>query len=292
MHTFEQINAFVAVFEQGSYSKAAQQLSKSRTTVRELVMAYEDMLGYSLFEIEGKQARPTERANQLYRRAKIVEKQNRSLFTQSKMLFEIDVHTIAICYDVMAPLDLMAKVERKMSQLFPGVSLHWLHRTRQEAMQMILAGEADIALLPSLGQLFAEREVTWRSIGNVDIGCFARPESPLVKKFDLRIEDLLLDTQYVTENFTDLSAMFSASKVSPKLHMVSNNDLLCELLTHQGWAAMPKSYMRPYLERGELVELTFKELNQDLKFGFNAFYCFGKDELPIFAQILNWLGER
>ncbi|SKA60901.1 helix-turn-helix domain-containing protein [Enterovibrio nigricans] len=54
MHTIEQLTAFISVYEKGSYSAAAAALGKSRTTVREHVMAYEDTLGYSLFVIEGK----------------------------------------------------------------------------------------------------------------------------------------------------------------------------------------------------------------------------------------------
>ncbi|WP_418642843.1 LysR family transcriptional regulator [Vibrio chaetopteri] len=291
MHTFEQISAFVAVFEQGSYNKAALQLSKSRTTVREHVKAYEDMLGYPLFQIVGKQAKPTEKATQLYRRAKIVEKQNRSLYAQSTTLFDTETHTVTICYDVITPIELMMQLEQEIAKNYPEVSIHWLHRTRKEAMNLLLTDKADITLMPYLGQLFAEREVTWKAIGNIEIGCFTRPTSPLANHDDLKIEDLLLDTQYLTENFTDLNTMLSATKVTPKVHVVSNNDLLCELLKHQGWAVMPKHYMKPYIERGELVALSLKELNKQMAFGLNAFYCFGKEDVPIFSKLLDWLSE-
>ena len=122
MHTFEQISAFVAVYEHGSYSNAAKQLNKSRTTVREHVMTYEDLLGYDLFTIQGRKATPTDNATHLYRRAKLVEKQNRSLFTQSQILFDHDVHTVNICYDVMTPLALLAYLDHQLVKNHPEIS--------------------------------------------------------------------------------------------------------------------------------------------------------------------------
>jgi DNA-binding transcriptional LysR family regulator len=291
MHTLEQISAFVAVYEQGSYSNAAKLLGKSRTTVREHVVAYEDLLGYSLFVINGRKAVPTDRANQLYHRAKLVEKQNRSLFVQSQTLYETDVHTINICYDVITPLSLIAYVEDKILHYNSDIKVNWQHRTRQRAMELLLSDSCDIAIMPYRGQTSAEKEVTWQGIGSVPVGCFARPDSPLALADDLKIEELMLDTQYLTENFASLHASFAAVRVSPKMHLVSNNDLLCELVKRNGWTVMPKHYMAPWVERGELVELKLKEVSSDITFGLNAFFCFGKSDIEVFGLILDWMTE-
>lgn len=291
MHTLEQISAFVAVYEQGSYSNAAKLLGKSRTTVREHVVTYEDLLGYSLFVINGRKAVPTDKANQLYHRAKLVEKQNRSLFVQSQTLYETEVHTINICYDVITPLSLIAYVEDKLLHYNPDIIVNWQHRTRQRAMDLLLSEDCDIAVMPYRGQVIAEKDVTWRSIGAIEVGCFSRPDSPLAQTNTLRIEELMLDTQYITENFATLSPNFATVKVSPKAHMVSNNDLLCELLMNNGWAVMPKHYMKPWIDRGELVELSLEEVGKDVTFGLNAFFCFGKSDIEVFGLILDWMSE-
>lgn len=289
MHTLEQLIAFVAVYEHGSYSNAAKLLQKSRTTIREHIVTYEDLLGYPLFVIEGKKAVPTDRAKQLYFRAQLVEKQNRSLYLQSKTLYKEDIHTINICYDVITPASLICYVENQISNYNPNIIVNWLHRTRQEAMDLLLKGECDLATMPNMGQVYAEKEVTWQGIGAIKIGCYARVDSPLAKKTMLRLEDLMLETQYLTENFANLKVNFISTKVSPRLHIVSNNDLLCELVKYHGWTAMPKHYMQPWIKQGDLVELELNELSKDINFGLNVFYCHGKENIPIFKNILHWL---
>ncbi|MCE4934608.1 LysR family transcriptional regulator [Aliivibrio fischeri] len=291
MHTLEQVSAFVAVYEHGSYSSAARELKKSRTTVREHVVTYEDLLGYSLFVIEGRKAIPTEKAEQLYHRAKLVEKQNRSLFVQSQALYGSNVHTITIYYDVITPLSLITHIEKRVMDYNSDIIINWKHRTRQEAMDKLQEGECDIAIMPYRGQLFAEKEVTWKAIKPIQVGCYASVNSPLALIDDLRLENLMLETQYVTENFATLKLNFASIQVSPKMHTVSNNDLLCELVKQHGWTIMPRHYMTPYVERGELIELNLKELGNNLSFGLNAFYCYGKSDAEVFGLILEWIEE-
>tara|TARA_Y100001960_G_C14754225_1_gene870293 strand:- start:1416 stop:2315 length:900 start_codon:yes stop_codon:yes gene_type:complete len=291
MHTLEQISAFVAVYEQGSYSNAAKLLGKSRTTVREHVVAYEDLLGYSLFVINGRKAVPTDKANQLYHRAKLVEKQNRSLFAQSQTLYETDVHTINICYDVITPLSLIAYVEDQVLKYRDDLTVNWLHRTREQALELLMQGTCDMAILPNQGRAIAEKEVTWQALGNVEVGFYVGSNSPLLQRKALKLEELMLDTQYITENFATFNSDFLSVKISPKVHTVSNSDLLCELVKLNGWTAMPKSYMTPWVEKGELVEIKLKEVEQSLRFGLNAFFCFGKSDIEVFACILDWMTE-
>ncbi|WAH61614.1 LysR family transcriptional regulator (plasmid) [Pseudomonas silvicola] len=53
-YSFSQIEAFAAIAEFGTVSRAAEKLRKDRTTVRDLIDYLEDALGYSLFEREGR----------------------------------------------------------------------------------------------------------------------------------------------------------------------------------------------------------------------------------------------
>ncbi|WP_231566507.1 LysR family transcriptional regulator [Vibrio caribbeanicus] len=291
VHTLEQISTFVAVFELGSYSHAAKYLGKSRTTVREHVIAYEDLLGYALFEIEGRKAVPTDKAIQLYQRAKLVEKQNRSLFAQSQTLYETDVHTINICYDVITPLDLIAYIEHQLLSYREDLTVNWLHRTREQALELLIQGTCDIAILPNRGKATAEKEVTWRALGNVEVGFYVGSNSPLLQRKALKLEELMLETQYITENFATFNSNFLSVKLSPKVHTVSNSDLLCELVKFNGWTAMPKRYMTPWVEKGELVEIKLNEVEQSLRFGLNAFFCFGKSDIEEFSLILDWMHD-
>lgn len=294
MHTLEQLNAFIAVYEQGSYSAAAKRLAKSRTTVREHIIAYEDTLGYSLFTIDGRKALPNDKARQLYFHAKVVEKQNRDLHCYSQALFECEVHTINIVHDVIVPLTLMIEIEHKIKVSYSQLAVNWLHRTRAEALTMLQDGRADLALMPDRGMLFPEAEVTWVTLGSLHMKCYAAKDSPLhdAKALDggfATIHHLQNQTQYITENFISMDVAFA--KVSPKLQVVSNNDLLCELIKHDGWAAMPEEYMRSYVKSGQLVEVKLKEMRDSRLISLNVFFPIGKDNHKVYSDTIGWIVE-
>ncbi|MBE1275037.1 LysR family transcriptional regulator [Enterovibrio baiacu] len=289
MHTLEQLNAFIAVYEHGAYSTAAKMLTKSRTTVREHVMAYEDVLGYSLFEIQGRKAVPTDKAKQLYFYAKVVEKQNLALFAQSQALFNSDIHTLNIAYDVVVPIALMARVEGEVIAHYPTMKVNWLHRTRQEALMMLENGEADFALMPNRGEIFTEIDVTWQTLGDIKLRCYAGANSTLAKASLVTMALLQSETQYITENFINMNMRFT--QVSPRLHVVSNSDLLCELVKHHGWTVMPEHTMTPYLKAGDIVEVSPKEAMAGVSIGLNVFYPRGKDNRAEFAHVIQWFAE-
>ncbi|MEC6833055.1 LysR family transcriptional regulator [Photobacterium toruni] len=293
MHTLEQLNAFIMVYEQGSYSAAAKLLGKSRTTVRELIITYEDTVGYSLFLIDGRKAIPSDKAHQLYFHAKVVEKQNRDLHCYSQALFEQQVHTINIVHDVIVPLMLMSNIERKIKATYSHLAINWLHRTRQEALIMLQNGQADLAIMPDRGMLFPETEITWVTLGSLHLKCYARKNSPLLisKPHDteVTIHHLQNETQYITENFFSMNIGFA--KVSPKIQIISNNDLLCELLKYNGWAAMPEAYMKNHLKSGDLVEVNIKEISNSRLISLNVYFKVGKDTQELFKNTINWVVE-
>ncbi|MGF1770258.1 LysR family transcriptional regulator [Enterovibrio makurazakiensis] len=290
MHTLEQLATFIAVYEQGSYSAAAKLLGKSRTTVREHVMAFEDGVGYDLFIIDGRKAIPTEKASKLYFQAKVVDKQNRELHYFSQSLFDSDVHSLTVVHDVFAPLNLMVSIEKRVKEHYPNMVINWLHRTRQEALVMLKEGQADFALMPNRDMAFAETEVTWKTLGHLHLKCYAAKDSPLSAMEAVTIHHLQSETQYISENFLALNVGFA--KISPRFHVVSNHDLLCEMIKQQGWAAMPEDYMQPYLKSGELVELKLKELPKSKMIGLNVFFAIGKDNQKVFADTIDWFVEE
>ncbi|MEF1193146.1 LysR family transcriptional regulator, partial [Vibrio parahaemolyticus] len=64
--SLEQLLAFVAVYEQLSFSKAAVKLNKHRTTIGQVITNLEDLLAVTLFERVGRSVEPTEDARLLY----------------------------------------------------------------------------------------------------------------------------------------------------------------------------------------------------------------------------------
>lgn len=70
--TLDQWQALVAVVEAGSYARAAEQLSRSQSSISYAVQQIQSLLGVQAFELEGRKARLTPTGEQLYQRAKFL----------------------------------------------------------------------------------------------------------------------------------------------------------------------------------------------------------------------------
>jgi DNA-binding transcriptional LysR family regulator len=84
--TLDQWNALVAVVEAGSYAKAAEQLSRSQSSVTYAVQQIQSQLGVQVFELDGRKARLTPTGEQLYQRARYLVAEAASLETASSCL--------------------------------------------------------------------------------------------------------------------------------------------------------------------------------------------------------------
>ena len=291
MHTIDQIQAFVAVFDTGSYSNAAKKLNKSRATVREHIHAYEDALGYELFYIEGKKAAPTDNAKRLIKRARLVERQHSSLYEHGLNLFESETSEITICINTFTPLDLISKTNTYIRTHWPQMNVNWIHRTREQSLQGLVDNVYDLAILPNQGKVFAEKNVTWRALGSVDFGIYTRIESPLALEQSPTLEDLFLDTHILTEAQVDLGASISGFRASPNSIVVSNNELMLQLLRTEGWAFLPKRYVSNQTCKKSITEIEMNEVGRELAFMLNVFHLYGKDQEEPFSSIIDFIQD-
>ncbi len=289
MHTVEQLVAFVAVYTHGSYSAASKALGKSRSTVREQIQAFEDALGYSLFSIEGKKATPTSNASKLIKRSRILVKQHQTLFTQGLELFTDPTSEITISYDTLTPIDLIADVDGFIRNNWPLLSINWIHRNREQSLNGVLAKEYDIAILPSLGNAFSEKEVTWSKLGIIYLSIYTAANSPLVSEKEITLEQLCLEPQLICEAQADLDINLRGMAASPCTNTISNNDLLCAILKNTGWAILPKLYASPFVESGMFAEVKLNELGHGTSIELNAFHLHGKEQGQHMNSILKFM---
>lgn len=287
MHSIEQISSFVAVYEAGSYSAAAKLRGKSRATIREQIQAYEDIIGYDLFTIDGKKATPTTNAEHLIKRARLVVRQHESLYTHSMKLFDERTPVINICHDTITPTKLIICTDRFVRKHHPYVNVNWFHRSRSDAIDGLESGEYDLAILPAFYKARHTKNITWKALGAVPMKIFARPTSPLRSIDSITIEDLSLETHLVSEGLADIDSQSTGFKMMPNSSTVSNNDILCELLLHNGWSFLPEFYVKQSHFKDQLIKLEVDEINKEMTLYINCFYTHDKEQHELFSNIIN-----
>ncbi|WP_070965700.1 LysR family transcriptional regulator [Vibrio sonorensis] len=272
MITLDQINAFRAVFDKGSYSAAGRSIGKDRTTVRELVLALEDEVGKPLFEIQGKKAVPTQVAEYLFPRANHLVKQADDFQHIASTAYRMSLMEVKICYDVQIPSEFLALLDAEIAKEYPSLLVHWLHRNRNDALQLLENDEAHLALLPILSGLLPDQRVGIINIGACQLAAYAHPDSQLAKLETVTIRDLARYPQWVNEDviLTDKQVV----KVSPMLQMVSNNDLAVRLLGHRGWTVLNLLDGNHYEKLGMVKRLNLEEKAKSYHNGVSLFYNF------------------
>lgn len=185
----QQLKSFVAVVRSGSISNATKIVHLSQSAVSRQIQALEQEFEANFFErVKPKNAKPTEEGVAFYDLvAPIVEElsQLRSKFKEGTGKPVVEQITIATHTSVM--LYLLPKVIHRFKQKYPTVELAIVNRRREDLLQMVKAGEADLGITSLSKPL--------EGIDYIPFAKFKRllllPKNhPLSKKKKLTLEDL------------------------------------------------------------------------------------------------------
>ncbi|BCN25574.1 LysR family transcriptional regulator [Vibrio alfacsensis] len=289
MHSLDQLYAFVSVYEHHSYSAAGRELNKDRTTVRELVKSYEDILGLELFTIIGRKANPTERATQLYPQAKLVLRQNRKLLEFGNAMFQEPKTRLKLGYDIDFPVDFIAELERRCLSFFPQVRVQWIETHRDNALKQVSERELDLAILPAIGGISPRYPLIFKHLGYISYGLYVGAKSPLAQRAAFTIEDAQLEVQYLSFNNMNSDGMIQA--FSSHTRAVSSHTLLVKMLKNEGWALLPVPLGEYYAKKQLLKKLPTPLLANDVKMPFSLFHPIGDEQQATTKALVAWCSE-
>ena len=285
MPSNEQLLAFTKVYELGSYSVAAKEANKARTTIRELVMLLEDELNLSLFEVVGRSVKPTSEADRLYLHAKVLQDYAYRFKSIATSMLGKQEQSISIYYDAMLPSDLMLDLTLSVNKKFPHVELNWLQSTWLEAMNAIANKQADLAFFSNAKSSFSEKDVASRLLGYIELGLFCRPTSGLLQAEILDEHPFRQRVQVINHNMlnSELKRFMSFSTQQINLN---NFELVCQFTTRLGWCVAPLYSAKRYVEAGQLTQVRPLFANSNLKVAM-SYYFQPKIELaPVMKSIL------
>ncbi|MDG3086348.1 LysR family transcriptional regulator [Vibrio hannami] len=277
------IDSFCTAYEQGSFSGAAKELGKDRTTIREHVTILEDMYDVKLFDIVGKRLQPTSAADLMYDRARHTRLGARQLEASLMEFHSSDISELTVYHDTLIPLALIIQLNRKIHESYPYIQVNWLHRNTDEALQQLAIGGNCLALTQRHGSFLKKEPIRFISLGGEKMSAYVRKGSPLADVDNLKIVDLQTHKQYVTENQFNWRPEYFC--ISPEKHIISNTDVLVEMLKVDGWGVLVNEVARPYVEAGELVELTLNEVIQEPVCEISMYYPPHLEHNPVFTTI-------
>jgi DNA-binding transcriptional LysR family regulator len=186
----QQLRSFCLVFERQSYSAAAREIGQSVPAIWEQVRSLEARYRTSLFQRRGRRIHPTPAAGVLYEAL-------RPLLAGLDSTFELlseergeFPRTISLVSGARMMLEDLAPVLARFHARYPDVRLRLLHYNDKVAADLIVAGEADLALTLEPGPGVLGREVCVERAYPIEYLAVFPKRHPLAKAENLRLFDL------------------------------------------------------------------------------------------------------
>ncbi|WP_434362939.1 LysR family transcriptional regulator [Parasalinivibrio latis] len=277
------LQSFCAAYEQKSFSGAARVLMKDRTTVREHVSVLEDIYDISLFSVEGKRLVPTDAATLIYERAKITLVNAGQLDSALLGIHNSHISELTVYHDTLIPLGMISLVNREVNAHYPHVRMNWLHRNTDESLKLLAQGSSCLAITQRNLNTLKSEPVNYLALGSERLSIYSGKNSNFPARAIHTFTDLQAQKQYVTENqFNWRPDLFC---VSPDRHIISNTDVLIELLTLDGWAILPTEVAKPYLDADILKEVSVDKVVNHVLCDLTLYYPPHLEDNPVMQLI-------
>jgi DNA-binding transcriptional LysR family regulator len=253
--TLDQWNVLVSVVESGSYSKAAERIHRSQSTLTYAIKKLESLLAVKVFELRGRKAVLTPTGELLYRRGKTLTEEAARLEHAAAELAKGWEPQIRVAVDIVFPTWLLLKCFADFARERP--------ETHLELYETVLGGTEEA---------LAKRSVEFAIGGSVPQGfvgdilmpiravCMAAPSHPLHQLGrTLTLEDLRRHRHIVIRDSGE-QRVRSAGWINDLRWTVSNKATSIQAAgLGLGYAWYPEDSVRAELERGALKLLPLRE---------------------------------
>ncbi|CAK1851858.1 DNA-binding transcriptional LysR family regulator [Vibrio crassostreae] len=290
--SIEQLLAFVTVYEQLSFSKAAVKLNKHRTTIGQVITNLEDQLAVNLFERVGRSVKPTEDAHHLYHYAKQTIEQARTFDKVALSLSYGGLESITFAYSSVIPHQILVDIRKKLRRDFPMMRVNFLVRNKKDIKQGLESGEYHFGLV-NVHDSRAIHSFDATFLGHIEFFPFVQKNGEFSS---LAKEDVLLALrnakQFVLKSFIE-EGMSEKITVSSDNEEVDQLALVIKMVgAGLGWALLPKTFAYSEFSHYDVEAIQSSEMEHGFKFGFALWCNHSKQISEVKLSILSIIKEH
>ncbi|ALM82383.1 LysR family transcriptional regulator [Bordetella sp. N] len=255
--SINQLRAFVAIADAGSFSGAARELKRAQSAISHAITALESALGVELFERNTRKAQLSAAGRSLLPDARAVIARTEEMKNRSGSIARTGVPQISMAVDVYFPRAHLVECLRKIQADAPTTSINLRMTTMQGGERLVLDGQCSFAItiidVPEVNPSAIER----RWLCDTQMVTVCAPSHPLAADAAaIPIDEFRRHVQLVvTDNQPD--AQKTQMSVAGERQWLLN-DLGAKhdfLVGGLGWGHMPEHLVADDLAKGRLVEL-------------------------------------
>jgi DNA-binding transcriptional LysR family regulator len=285
----DQLRAFIAAVDEGSFSAGARKLHRAQSAVSELVSNLEAQLGVALFDRSERYPRLTPAGIQLLADARSVVANVDLLKARAKGISHGLESELSAVVDVLFPIEAIAESAKEFRDRFPRTPLRLYVEALGGAYQPVLDGRCSLGVVGSLP--IAPDSMTLERLQGLPMIMVAAREHPLALIAGVIPKtELAKHVQLVLTDRSELTAGREFGVMSPLTWRLG--DLFAKhafLLKGLGWGGMPVHAVKQDLLEGRLVKLSIEDLAEEsLILPMSAVYLTAKPPGPAGR----WLIER
>jgi DNA-binding transcriptional LysR family regulator len=261
--SLDQLRAFIAAVDEGSFSAGARRLHRAQSAISELVSNLEAQLGVALFDRSERYPKLTSAGLLLLADSRSVVANVDLLKARAKGISGGLESELSAVVDVLFPIEAIAESATEFRDHFPRTPLRLYVEALGGAYQPVLDGRCSFGVVGSLP--IAPDSMTVERLQGVDMIMVAAREHPLAM-FNGVIPkvELAKHVQLVLTDRSELTAGREFGVMSPLTWRLG--DLYAKhafLLKGLGWGSMPLHAVKQDFLEGRLAKLLIEDVPGD-----------------------------
>jgi DNA-binding transcriptional LysR family regulator len=287
--SLDQLRAFIAAVDEGSFSAGARKLRRAQSAISELVSNLEGQIGIALFDRSARYPKLTPAGTLLLSDARSVVANVDHLKARAKGIAGGLESELSAVVDVLFPIEGITGSAKEFRDRFPRTPLRLYVEALGGAYKPVIDGRCSLGVVGSLPLMPAS--MTAERLEGVEIVMVAAREHPLAALQGVVTKaELTKHVQLVLTDRSELSEGREFGVLSPLTWRLG--DLFAKhafLLSGLGWGGMPLHAVKRDLAEGRLVALSIEDMTPEgMILPMSAVYLTAKPPGPAGR----WLIER
>ncbi len=254
--SLDQLRAFIAAADEGSFSAAARRLGRVQSVVSGLVSSFEKQIGISLFDRSGRFPKLTPQGGIILTDARSIVAGIDLMKSRAQGMASGQEHELSLVVSILLPISVVSEAAKEFRLKFPATPIRLYVEALGGAYQRLTEKTVGLGILAP--PTVAMPAYTFERLTAVSMIRVVAKQHPLAAfKGSVPRAEL---AKYIKLVFADRSILSKGQKIDGMTWRLA--DLFAKhafLLQGVGWGSMPHHVVRADIAAGRLVELHIED---------------------------------